>query len=342
MTRTAKNPLVTVLMPVYNAGATVAEAIESILDQSFTDFEFLIIDDGSTDGSSKVIKSYNDPRIVLESNSQNLGVVKTLNKGLQMARGVYVARMDGDDVSLPGRLAAQVAFLDRHPSIGACGTWVETFGDRPGQLSKFPCRPEDIKAYLLFYNVLVHASVCLRREAFVSNNLFFDERFPHAEDFELWQRASKIFPLANIGKILLKHRIHTRSVTQANRAAQAETMRRIDRISLLALGIDATPADIMRHRCIVEGHCGSDEPTVSEAEQWLLRLLQENETTEIYPARSFRLACGRMWSRYCHRAQMSGRGISMHFLKSPLTRYTSFEKTMAILLHGIWLSVRRS
>ena len=221
MSPPADGPRVTVLMPVYNAAATVREAIESVLGQTYGDFQFLVIDDGSTDNSAEIIRSYGDARIRLEFNEVNVGVVSTLNRGLDMAQGEYVLRMDADDVCLPDRLSQQLKFMDKSPKVGACGTWVTTIGEKAGRILKYPCSPEDIKAHLLFHNAIVHPSVCLRRAAFIDNDLRYDDRYPHAEDFELWQRASRRFPLANVGQVLLKHRVHEQSITRQNQAAQA-------------------------------------------------------------------------------------------------------------------------
>jgi glycosyltransferase involved in cell wall biosynthesis len=124
------SPYVTVLMPVYNTEMYLKEAIDSILNQTFRDFEFIVINDGSTDSTSDIIESYSDPRIIYLQNEKNLGVATSLNKGLSIAKGTYIARMDGDDVSRCDRLEKQVAFMDANPEIGVCGTWLETIGDR--------------------------------------------------------------------------------------------------------------------------------------------------------------------------------------------------------------------
>ena len=124
----------TVLMPVYNAEKYVAEAIDSILNQTFNDFEFLIINDGSTDNSLDIIKSYDDPRITIINNETNLGLSHTLNKGIELARGEYIIRMDADDISLSIRLEKQIEFMDSNQHIGICGSWIQTF-DKSGNQS---------------------------------------------------------------------------------------------------------------------------------------------------------------------------------------------------------------
>ena len=123
-------PKVSVVMPAYNAEAYIGAAMESILSQSFGDFEFLILNDCSTDGTEAIIQSYDDPRIVYIKNEKNMGVAATLNKGLAAAQGEYIARMDADDFSLPQRFEKQVAYLDAHPEVVVLGTQVQFFSDR--------------------------------------------------------------------------------------------------------------------------------------------------------------------------------------------------------------------
>lgn len=123
-------------MPVYNAQEYIREAIDSILNQTFSDFEFIIINDGSTDNSVEIIKNYNDPRIVLVDNTENKGLVSVLNQGLQLAQGEYIARMDADDISLPNRFMEQVNYLDKHPQVGILGAWFHIFGDKINRIEK--------------------------------------------------------------------------------------------------------------------------------------------------------------------------------------------------------------
>ena len=331
MSLSADTPRVTVLMPVYNAAATVREAVDSVLAQTYGDFEFLIIDDGSSDETARIVRSYDDPRIRSESNGQNLGVVRTLNKGLDLARGEYLVRMDADDVSLPDRLARQVAFMDEHPTVGACGSWVVTMGDKTADILRYPCAPEDIKAHLLFYNVIVHPSVCLRQAAFPANELRYDEGFPHAEDFELWQRACRAFPLANIDRVLLRHRIHEHSVTRRNQSAQAETLRRIDYRSLMELGIDPDEEQLSLHRRISEYGQNYRDLAPDAVEGWLLRLIEANDHAGVFSPRALQHVCGKLWFRYCRVSLESGERIVGRFMQSRISRYVEPLKRAGML-----------
>lgn len=159
-------PLISVVMPVYNAELYLDEAIQSITNQTYKKFEFIIINDGSTDKSLEIIKKYKDEysRIVLISR-ENKGLVFSLNEGISKAKGKYIARMDADDISLSTRLEEQVAFMEENQEIGVCGSWVEVFGDnRKNTIWKMPKSNEELKTRLLFSVPVAHPSVMMRKE----------------------------------------------------------------------------------------------------------------------------------------------------------------------------------
>lgn len=208
------SPRVTVLMPVYNAENYLDEAIDSILKQTFNNFEFLIINDGSTDKSVKIIEKYKDSRIKLINNEKNKGLVYTLNKGLSLAKGEYIARMDADDISLFKRLETQVSFLDENPEIGIVGTYVEFFGENiKRQVWRPPTEMPEIKVSLFFGSTFAHPTVMIRRKLFKTYKLKYNESYKSAEDYGLWQEAEKHFKLKNIPEVHLKYRISESSIT---------------------------------------------------------------------------------------------------------------------------------
>ncbi len=206
---------VTVLMPVYNGEKYLQEAIESILNQTFTDFELIIINDGSTDSTLDIIMSYKDPRIRLVQNESNLKLIVSLNKGIGLANGMYIARMDSDDVSLPQRLEKQVAFMDSHPEVGVCGTGIRTI-DLNGEIIGeylFPSSHNVIKWRLFFDSPIVHPSTIMRRELLVQIG-GYDIYSEYVEDYDLWIRLSKITKLANLQESLLLLRKHGTNITK--------------------------------------------------------------------------------------------------------------------------------
>ena len=205
-------PKISVLMPAYNAEKYIKEAIDSILNQTFTDFEFIIIDDCSTDSTAEIIKSYSDERIKYYKNEQNLGVARTLNRGLDLATGEYIARMDSDDISLPKRFEEQIKFMDKHKDIAVLGTGIEIFGSLRGKRI-FSRTSKELKVDLLFGCCLAHPSVMLRAKYFGKNKLHYNPEFSKMEDFDLWERISKDYKMATIPDVLVKYRSHPNQVS---------------------------------------------------------------------------------------------------------------------------------
>lgn len=220
---------VSVLMPVYNASEFLREAIDSILDQTFPHFEFVIVNDGSTDDSDQIIDSYIDRRIKHIKLESNGGIVKALNAGLGLVSGEYIVRMDADDVSVPDRLMEQVDFMDNNPDIGVAGSWVKYFGQRHG-IMKQPKAHNEILWTLLVGTTMFHPSVIMRSSLFFKNNIRYSTEFPHAEDYALWSVLCMKTKFANIPKPLLNYRWSPRSVTALNSIIQKETSDRVRRL----------------------------------------------------------------------------------------------------------------
>ena len=204
-------------MPVYNSRKTVGQAMDSILKQTFKDFEFLIIDDGSTDGSPDIIDLYKDPRIRKIYLDKNSGICTALNIGLLNSRGQYIARMDADDISLPDRLLKQVRFMDADDRLIACGSLaIDSQGKRLG----LPIPADYLKAHLLLDCPFIHPSMIFRSELLRANKFFYSDRYIHIEDYELWVRISKNFPMANIPEVLLEYRGSDSQVSTKHRILQ--------------------------------------------------------------------------------------------------------------------------
>lgn len=209
-------PTVSVVMPAFNAEKYLREAIESILSQTFTDFEFIIVNDGSTDSTKDIILSYNDPRIIYLENEINSGIVVTLNKGLDAARGKYIARMDADDISLPERFAAQVDFLDTHPDIGVVGTYLQIIDEQGNNKYIFEnaSDPNECFVNMIFATCVGHPTVMLRREILTQNHLRYEEYFKGMEDYYLWWQMSKFTKFSNLKLPLLNYRKHSAQITK--------------------------------------------------------------------------------------------------------------------------------
>jgi glycosyltransferase involved in cell wall biosynthesis len=215
-------------MPVYNAGGYLREAVESVLAQTFGDFEFIIIDDGSTDGSAGVLSEYarRDARIRLTVR-ENKGLTWTLNEGLRLARGEWVARMDGDDVAMPKRFESQVEFLRRHGDVVCAGGYWQLI-DAAGRLLttiRPPTRDEEMQRLLLRGHCpICHPAAMFRRDA-AARVGGYDDTFTTAQDVDLWLRLGEVGSLANVPSILLKFRLHESSVSETKRVQQREMSR---------------------------------------------------------------------------------------------------------------------
>jgi len=272
-------PLVTVLMPVYNGERYLREAMDSIIAQTFYDFEFLIIDDGSTDNTSDIIHSYRDGRI----------------QGIENAQGQYIARMDSDDISMPGRLFKQVLFMEGHPEIGVCGSWVNTIGEwYQGQLWELSTEPEEIKCRLLFCTTLSHPSVMVRKKVLETSGLRYDGAYKHAEDYKLWMELAKVTLLANIPEPLVQYRFNQNQVSSKYSHEQMAVIDRIRKEQLHALGIEPTPEEIAIHDMLAGNKCPEKKELAQLADAWICKLVQANELVGYYPKVAFNVFMNRL------------------------------------------------
>jgi glycosyltransferase involved in cell wall biosynthesis len=317
------DPLVTVLMPVCNGEPHLREAIRSILGQTFREFEFLILDDGSTDRSVEIVRSHHDPRIRLLRNERNLGVARTLNRGLEAARGDYVARMDSDDRSVPERLERQLAFFRRHPGLGLCGGWIRTFGG-PGPARVFPVPPdhEQIRAGCLLGCPVAHPTVMLDSSLFRKHGLQYDPACTHAEDYELWTRAGNLLPLANLQEVLLEHREHPGQVSRTCSETQGEMSRRIRLRLLRGIGIEPGGEEIELHERAVAlaGPWGWD--SAARLDAWFSRIVAANRDRRMYEEAALVRTLAARWLDVLRRIDRRELGFDLRksFLASPLSQ----------------------
>lgn len=257
-------------MPVYNAENHVEEAIQSILNQTFLNFEFIIINDGSIDRTEEIILSYTDSRIIYIKNEMNLQIVESLNKGIGIAKGKYIARMDADDISLPTRLEKQYLFMEEHNNIDVIGTWSKAFGD-----SDYVLRPLtddcEIKAKLFFDSPFIHPSVMFRKSSL--SHFKYTKQYNKAEDYGLWLEMSTAATFANIPEVLLLYRLH-QNQTMSQYSNVQNDIAKILRLKILKEALDIVPStdEIQIHSNI------SNFMTVDffVLEQWLLKLSQAN------------------------------------------------------------------
>lgn len=210
------NPKISVLMPAYNTEKYIAEAIESILNQTFKDFEFIIIDDCSIDRTWEIIQEYasKDDRIVALRNKKNLKLSGTLNKGIKIARGDYIARMDADDISFPNRLEKQLDFMEKHPEIGISGATMEIINEASSIIGKrkYHLTDSEIRKHIFKYSPFSHPLVIIRRSVLQKVG-YYDPKYNPAEDYELYFRIGRCSKFGNLPDILLLYRIMPKSMT---------------------------------------------------------------------------------------------------------------------------------
>lgn len=226
-------PLVSVVLPVFNASETIHDAIDSILKQSYANFELIIINDGSTDSSDAVIRSFSDERILYLKNESNRGLIYTLNRGLSSSKGKYIARMDADDISCPDRFQKQVDVLESNPSIIVCGTKIKTFGMRKATFSlQLPESSKAIKERLLLEVPFAHPTVMIRREVLLAYNLSYDIHYPSSEDYKFWVDLSSYGEFYNIQEPLLNYRISATQVSSSTKSRQIDSSVKCRRLYL--------------------------------------------------------------------------------------------------------------
>ena len=201
-------------MPVYNGEKYIKDTIESVLNQTYKDFEFIIVDDGSTDNTLNIIKVFNDERIkIIEVNHG--GIVNALNTGLDMATGEYIVRVDSDDISLPERFEKLLEYMENNRDVVVCGSWAKTIntnGEVMGGLKYPPIDHVDIKKYLLLHNPFIHPSVIIRKDILNKSGKY--KKYKHNEDYELWSRVLRYGQGHNIPEELILYRIHDGQITR--------------------------------------------------------------------------------------------------------------------------------
>lgn len=250
-------PLVSVLIPCYNAALYVEEAVNSIINQTYANLEIILINDCSTDGTGEILAQLanKDSRIKLITNEENLKLIKTLNKGIELCTGEFIARMDSDDVALSSRIEKQVAYLKNNTACDIVGTLFNTFRTaNPNKLSLHtnPLKDDELRAYMLFKSGICHPSVMIRRRVFAELNLRFEAAYLHVEDYAFWSQAIYQTKLANIGEPLLLYRVHANQVSTLHDHLQIENKKKVYAIHLKQLGIAVTDRNLQIHASIAE------------------------------------------------------------------------------------------
>jgi glycosyltransferase involved in cell wall biosynthesis len=259
------NPKVSVIMSVYNGGRYIYESVSSILHQSYSDFEFIIIDDGSTDNTNIYLESINDSRLNI-IHQDNKGLTASLNKAISVSKGEYIARQDADDISLPDRLEKQVEFLENKKDYLLVGSYSYLINENSEHIGiyKLPLTDTEIRWAILFRNPFGHSTVMMRSDILRKERIKYNESIKTAQDFELWSRIAKLGKMANIDKTLVKYRIHADQLCRLHNVEQQNNALLISRSNLENIGF----------------HMSGDE--VSILRKWAYRFPSNIQKRDLY------------------------------------------------------------
>jgi glycosyltransferase involved in cell wall biosynthesis len=269
-----KFPLVSVAMPVYNAEKYLRQAIDSVLGQTYTHFELILVNDGSSDRSKEIIHSYSDSRIRYIENENNIGITKTRNICVQHANGKYIAVLDNDDIAMPNRLEKQVEFLESDSQYGICGSFYDIIDDAGKRIGKkrLPVSDKEIRTYLLFENCFCNSSVMIQSNLLKERQ--YEEGFNMIEDYYFLYTTSKIKKLSNLPLYITQYRVHGKNTSLEKADGMRHLRRKMDALILRDLGITYTESEFEQHTHFVTGNFDffQTRELITGLENWLIKL----------------------------------------------------------------------
>lgn len=318
LTSPTKEPLVSIIFPIYNSEEFLREAIDSLLTQTYENFEVVAINDGSTDKSNIVLKSYNDTRIKYIEHKKNQGLVATLNEGFNHAKGKYIARMDSDDICRKDRLKIQADFMESNPDIDILGSWIQNFG-----LYSYIWRVHKTHNYiatkLIFETSIAHPSVMMRRESVSKSGIKFEEKYHGAEDFMFWSKLSEEgLKFSNIQEPLLKYRTHNSQVGEAEKDIQQQSSLLVRSYNIGRLGISPKIQEKMIHQKLSNWTPLSGIAEVKATGRWLLKILNANNLNRIYDNKAMTTIVGEKWAVICYLSAKSNILRLVYLFTTPL------------------------
>lgn len=327
------SPFVSVVLPAYNAGPYIAEAIQSILNQTYTNFELIVVNDCSTDTTEEQILAITDSRIRYIKNAQNSGLIYNLNLGFSLAKGKYIVRMDADDISLPTRIATQVAYMETNTFVGICGTWFESFGSQE-QVAQYEEENDAIKLRMLYQCHFCHPTVIIRKSVVDEHKLTYDKAFIHAEDYELWGRMAFFTGFGNIGEVLLKYRVHGENVSQKHSAIQGENSAKVIQQIFSRFGVNATldAVAIWVRACYADFNLTADE--IRTLENLMEHLLEGNKKVNYVPQPVLEEFISQKWFNLCYN-NVKDKAVQKLFNNSKISNLLPLKSRLKFRLKGI-------
>ena len=297
-------PTLSIVMPVYNASEYIRQAIDSLLQQTFTDFELIVIDDGSTDNSLEIVKSYDDPRIRVLRNECNKGIVFTRNRGLQEMRGRYYAPFDADDIAMPRKYEKQIGFMEKNPAYGLTGTWARHI-DSEGKLLKTKWKLDADACFIpsvqLFRAYFIQSAVVFRKE--VLEAIGYTPGFEIGEDYLVYYQIALKFPCVNLPEYLIHYRIHPGSITQSNPALYRDREFHLYRIIFGTLETDITQREFEILMYIKYRMAVPSVPVLRSVESFLLQVLEANDRLKVFEKPCLTHVVMNRWAKSCFNAR---------------------------------------
>ena len=266
--------LVSIVLPVYNGEKYLAESLDSVLAQTYQNWELVIINDGSTDGTENLILKYQDKRIKYLPNDGNKGIIFSLNRGLRESNGIYIARLDADDIALPHRLEKQVRFLSENLDYDMCGSYFQTI-DSNGRLLKnvtFPTNNRDAQSYLLLHNCFCHSAIMMRTS--IAKELKYDEDYQVCEDYDLWYRISRKGKILNLPEFTTLYRVHENNMSTRKSEIMFAHVNKINKRILDDLGIEYSKSELDIHSNALSYNAFffGDPDRMRSLENWMVKL----------------------------------------------------------------------
>lgn len=323
---------ISVIMPVYNGAKYLARAIDSVLAQTLADFELLIIDDGSTDNSSGIVRSCRDSRIHFVRNTHNLGISPARNLGLKMAQGEYIVFLDSDDYAHPERLRRQIDYLDKNPCCAVVGCWERSMDESGiifGGIKRRPLTPQDARSQSLFKCTISTRAMAGRRSTILEYG--FLDKYAVSHDFDLCVRLSEEHEICNIPDVLILHRLHSGNISRTMKERHDAEVREIIGYQLRKLGIVFSNSDLRRHlqlKRIFKQPPIADRDFLEWAEDWLIQLRKANNIRKLYPEQAFGRTLGLYWLSACW--HIEGKQ------PWPLLRHLCNSRLRACAWNGMW------
>jgi glycosyltransferase involved in cell wall biosynthesis len=317
-----ETPLISIILPVYNREKYIGESIESILNQTYENFELIIINDGSNDKTENIITKYNDSRIFYYKNENNRGIVFSRNKGISVAKGKYIAMFDSDDIALKKKFEIQIDYMEKKPEIAMTGTYVLHI-NAAGKLLKTKWKlnasSKSIPSIQIFRNYFVQSSVVIRKDAIPNNS--YSTGFDIVEDSKMWFDVALYNKVVNIKQYLLKYRIHDGGISNQRNELHLQNSKKLYKYIFKHLNIDITENEINTHLLIKNKKKIEDIDDLKSIEKWLLKICNHNKIVKLFDQHSLKKVLFNRWIKCCYKSRSLHFKMLYYFLKSKLSRF---------------------